>query len=490
MSKKIFAAAVFVHIAGAVFFLAAVAYLGAFTRYMADDYCESYTTQTYSPLTAVVSRYQEGSWRAANRYSNLLFVGVMESLLGWSNIEIVPVGMIILWAAGLVALSRQARKLAGWDWDFRMDAFLGVLLAFLPLLEAPNRYQTFYWRSSMATHFVPLVFLNFLAAFLLYRARAKKESLPSIWSVLALFFAAFMIGGFSEPPLTVTIVGAGLGLAYIWLFVKNETRRALLLPLAGVFTGAVFALIVMAVSPAARNLGKTAPSFFEWAGRTAAYTYLFLLDVLKSLPLPLLFSAACPAIFIFLFSAATGKTLPVNARAASRLALIMPLLLVVFIAAGFSTSAYGQSYPVARARFFAHHLMTIVLVVEGVLLGNWLAARRAASSPIPIPAWIGGIVLFALALYPVRAGLQTLQQTPQYREREQYWDQRNAHIYKLREQGQTDLVVPQFDGVDGVKELDSYETHWVNVCAAKYYGVNSIRAIPIYEEELEEYYGN
>jgi hypothetical protein len=369
-----------------------------------------------------------------------------------------------------------------------MDALLGVSLAFLPLLEAPNRYQTFYWRSSMATHFVPLVLLNMLAAFLLFRARSPRPapgwSLPLLWGI------SFLIGGFSEPPVTLMTVGSGLGLVFLRFAADEKKRRALFVPLTGVFLGAFSALSVMAVSPAARNLGKTAPSFFEWAGRTAEYTYLFLLDILKSLPLPLLFSAACPAIFIFLFSAATGKTLPVKARAASRLALAMPLLLVLFIAAGFSTSAYGQSYPVARARFFAHHLTTIVLVVEGVLLGNWLAARRAASSSIRIPAWAAGTVLFALALYPVRAGLQTLQQAPQYREREQYWDQRNAHIYKLREQGQTDLVVPQFDGVDGVKELDSYETHWVNVCAAKYYGVNSIRAIPIYEEELEEYYGN
>ncbi|MCA2002213.1 MAG: DUF6056 family protein [Chloroflexi bacterium] len=487
MSKKIFAAAVFAHIAGAVFFLAAVAYLGTFTRYMADDYCESYTTQTYSPLTAVVNRYQEGSWRAANRYSNLLFVGVMEALLGWGNIETVPAGLIFLWAAGLILLSRQARKFAGLEWNFSVDVFLGLTLAFLPILEAPNRYQTFYWRSSMATHFVPLVFLNVLAAFLLYRARAAKPA--AFWSAVLLAPAAFLIGGFSEPPVTVMVVGAALGLASL-SFASEKTRRAFFLPLAGIFFGAVAALLTMAVSPAARNLGKTAPSFFEWAGRTAEYTYLFLLDIIKSLPLPLLFSVACPAIFIFLFSATTGKTLPINARAASRLALMTPPLLVLFIAAGFSTSAYGQSYPVARARFFAHHLTTIVLVVEGVLFGNWLAARRAVSSFVRIPAWIGGIVLFALAFYPARAGLQILQQAPQYRERAALWDERNAHIYKLREQGQTDLVVPQFDGVDGVKELDSYETHWVNVCAAKYYGVNSIRAIPIYEEELEEYYGN
>jgi hypothetical protein len=51
-------------------------------------------------------------------------------------------------------------------------------------------------------------------------------------------------------------------------------------------------------------------------------------------------------------------------------------------------------------------------------------------------------------------------------------------IFLLIEEGQTDPIVPQFDGVLGVKELDVNANHWVNRCAAKYYGFNSIRAFP------------
>jgi len=263
MKKNFFSVAVLLYIAGAFVFLAAIAYLGTFTRYMADDYCETYNTQTYLPLRAVINRYEDGAWRAANRYSNLLFVGVVESLAGWKNLEIVPVTLIILWIVGLFYLARQARKLAGIEWHILVDLFLGAMLAFLSILQAPNRYQTFYWRSSMATHFVPLVFLNFLVVFLLYRMRTKRERLPSLWTILALFFVTFMIGGFSEPPLTVMVVGSGLGLAFIWFYVKNNMRRPLLVLTSCIFAGAVSALIVMAVSPAATNLGETSPSFWE-----------------------------------------------------------------------------------------------------------------------------------------------------------------------------------------------------------------------------------
>jgi hypothetical protein len=39
------------------------------------------------------------------------------------------------------------------------------------------------------------------------------------------------------------------------------------------------------------------------------------------------------------------------------------------------------------------------------------------------------------------------------------------------------LIIIQFDGLEGVKELDVNANHWVNRCAAKYYKVDSIRAI-------------
>jgi hypothetical protein len=101
------------------------------------------------------------------------------------------------------------------------------------------------------------------------------------------------------------------------------------------------------------------------------------------------------------------------------------------------------------------------------------------------------LALVILAVYPFRAFFQTVQSVPEYSAREQAWDRRDAHIYKLRDLGQTDLLVPQFDGLDDVKELDSLPEHWVNRCAAAYYGVNSIRAIPIHGDEAkEEYYNN
>ncbi|MBK8782584.1 MAG: hypothetical protein IPO22_12430 [Anaerolineales bacterium] len=487
MKKNFFSAAVVLQVAGMLAYLSAIAYLGVFSRYGSDDYCETIVTTSSSPLNAVLTRYEEGGWRAAGRYSNLFFVGVSESLLGSQSVSIVPVAMIILWGLGLIHLVRQVRTLAGIEWHFLLDVFFGASLAFISILEAPSRFQILYWRSSMATHFAPLVFLNFLVAALLSRLHTKRENAAPVWFALVLLVASFIIGGFSEPPVAVMVVGSGLALAYIWFFVKDASRRSLLILTGCVLVGALSSLAVMALSPAASNLGADTPSFAVVVQRTLEYTVFFQIDSFKTLPLPVIFSFVCPAILVF--AAYCSLDNAANPRANWKIALALPFILFILIAAGFSTSAYGQSYPVMRARFFAHFFMTITLVLEGALFGIWLSSLKGKFLNTVMVEYASVLVLLVMAVYPFRAFLQVLQDVPEYSARAQAWDRRDAHIYKLRDLGQTDLLVPQFDGSYDVKELDTYPEHWVNRCASTYYGVNSIRAIPIHgADALEEYY--
>ena len=51
------------------------AYLGTFTRYLADDYCEAVAARN-GLIQSLIQRYQTVS----DRYSNLLFTGLLEFL--------------------------------------------------------------------------------------------------------------------------------------------------------------------------------------------------------------------------------------------------------------------------------------------------------------------------------------------------------------------------------------------------------------------------
>ena len=97
---------------------------------------------------------------------------------------------------------------------------------------------------------------------------------------------------------------------------------------------------------------------------------------------------------------------------------------------------------------------------------------------------IAAVLLGLTALYPLRAAWLTLADVPAYRQRATLWDLREAYILRRINEGETDLVIPEFPGIYGIKESDVRKDHWINKCAAKYYGVNSIRTIPMSDENL------
>jgi hypothetical protein len=68
-----------------------------------------------------------------------------------------------------------------------------------------------------------------------------------------------------------------------------------------------------------------------------------------------------------------------------------------------------------------------------------------------------------------------------YEARTNAWDIRQRMILNAKANGQADVTIPQFDSVYGITEIGSNPKNWVNICAAKYYGVNSITAMDHYQ---------
>ena len=226
---------------------------------------------------------------------------------------------------------------------------------------------------------------------------------------------------------------------------------------ACIFSGAVSALIVMAVSPAASNLGETSSILLlNGLQRTAQYTYLFMIAPLRRCRFPSCSVLFVRAVLFFAVFREKNNSIVINWRANRNIALALPVILILLIAAGFSTSAYGQSYPVERARFFAHYLMTIVLVSEGALLGIWVFAVKYQITSTPPTLRIPGLILLVMAFLSFQgecAGCSGRFPNMQPANRPGIGVMRI--FTNCVEQGQTDLMVPQFDGVQGVKELDS-----------------------------------
>jgi hypothetical protein len=457
--------------------LALYAYLGTFSRYSSDDYCLSAFFLADDFLGAMIRRY----FISSSRYTNILFIGLSDRLFGWYNVAILPALMLSLFVWGLYLLLKEIAEILQLGWSRGMVIFLSLLTVYFSITQAPDLYETLYWRAGMTSHFAPVVFMPFWGAFLLRQIRnARGGSLPSLWAQAACFLIPFGIGGLSEPPTALMITILGLGIPAAWRWSESRNRRSILILLSWSLVGAVTALLVMGLAPAnSLRMQTPPPPLLELISKIIYYPSFFVTGTLRTLPTPTLISIVVPAVLFYVKYGHPVQGIITDQR--NRLGLLMLILLVLaylLIAASFAPSVYGQSYPVPRARFAARVIMTAALMAEGALIGV-LAARANVRSFQTIAFRNFAILILALlALYPLRTAWRTYGEIPTYRQSAVVWDAREAQILAMKAQGEQDLVVPFLSEVP-IQDLGDHKGYRLNRCAAALYGVNSIVAVPM-----------
>jgi hypothetical protein len=153
----------------------------------------------------------------------------------------------------------------------------------------------------------------------------------------------------------------------------------------------------------------------------------------------------------------------------------VPVLTYILIAASFSPSVYGQSFPEARARFAARLLMTMALMLEGICIGLLVAQWKMRWSSLV--SMFGLAMLMIAALYPLHTSWNLLhEKLPLYQRWAAIWDIRQNILLADKASGIQDVTTFKIYSIEGVKELDPNADHWVNRCAAHYYGFRSISA--------------
>jgi len=464
--------------------LVVYAYLGTLSRHMADDYCVVEFTKG-SFFNALWQNYLNIS----DRFSNFMLIAFSEVV--WPrSISILPALMIVLWVIGIAWLMKEISCWLGTGWTKPVTATFAFLLVFFVLLEAPNRYQTLYWRSSMATHFAPLVFMPYFAIFLLRRISSALKAPPSRWYYPLSFFLASMLAGFSEPIVLIMISLLGSSVLVAWMTIRVKGRGAVLSLLGWSLAGVIATLLVMALAPAnSLRLGTPPPALPVLISRSFLYTYEFILNSFTTLPLPVLFSMAIPFLIFYGFHTFSSIQLThIQIRRLMAVLAIVPAFSFLLVVASFTPSVYGQGFPVERARFAGQLCLVTGLMSEGAGLGMLLAQWRPHGSQVlHSRSLFPSILLGITALYPLRAAWLALADIPEYRERAELWDARDAYIRRHAANGEKDIIVPGYSGVYGVKELDDDPNHWVNSCAASYYNVHSIRAVSFPDEDILEY---
>jgi len=452
---------------------------GFYSRYQADDYCNTVVLLSSANIfDAVIHAYN--TW--LNSYSILVVIQLIERTGLWGS-HLVAAFTILIWVGGLTWLFSEIGKAARLNPDFWSNLWLAGLVVFLSFYQAPNLHQILYWRAAMVPYTMPLVFFVCNFALLLWYARLPFHKNRAIWVGCVSAFLVFFAAGLGE-----TTGGLQVGLFFIavlaaWM-TKLHLRRAdvwfiLLISLAV----AVISLLIIAFSPGtAIRLdtlsAKSAPVYnpILLSVRTASFTLHFILDVVKNLPLPILFALSMSFGVFYVVSFTEEKNAHQIPASHLRLAaLAVPVFVFIAIGFSFAPSAFAQSYPVARARFAAHFILTLGVLLEGGLLGMLAARFRLPIRPNFARSVI--ILLLGLALvYPLHASTKLRHPMAVFQRWATQWDTRDAYIRQAVADGATDLEVEQLDTIGGVQEYKHDPNHWVNKCAAEFYGLQSLRA--------------
>lgn len=459
--------------------LSAFAYLGTFTRYGADDYCFSRRLmQTDNLLEATVVWYLNTS----NRYTTMPLVGMSE-WFGTSAIQYLPVLAIVAWVASLSwTMAQLARKLK-FPHPWLVGFVLAGLIAFFSILEAPNRYQSLYWRSGMVTYFTPLIAFSLLAGLILAELWREQARSKSAWRtrLVVIWLGFFLAGGLSETALAIQGGALGFAILIVWFLPHSETRNRALTLLVTALSASIIALVVIFLSPAnalrVRVFGEP-PPVMDVLKFSLIYAWDFIRDTFTSLPTPTFISMLTAGLLGYILSSesearSSWKTLVL-------FLIVVPVMMYLLIFFSMTPSMYGQrSFPGARALMVTRTVMVTGLLTFSFLAGALLRGQTLRmKSRVRALVLTAGLLLFGLAaLYPAYSTVTTFDESLYlYSRHAQQWDERDAYIRAAVASGATELVVVQINSTGGVLEYKGDPRSWVNMCAAEYYGLKSLKA--------------
>jgi hypothetical protein len=459
--------------------LAAFAYLGFFSRYGADDYCFTRALFQYGNML-------DAAWwwyiHTSNRYTTMFLVGISE-WFGRSAISYLPALAILLWTVGLTWALSTVSTLVKLPRPRLTGFILAALSIFFALWQAPNRYQSLYWRAGLVTYLTPLIFLSYLAAILLHASsRPPRGRLGHAAISILVALGFFAAGGLSETTLAMQIGALGLALFAVLLLARSDKRKHLIVLLITGLLASLLGLLVVFLAPANQfriEVFGEPPPMMVITQKSLRFAWDFIYVTAKSLPTPTLLT--------LLTSLALGWTLHnPNLKMTRRAWFAVPLgsILVAYllIVCAMAPSLYGQgTYPGARSLTGAQFVLVLATINVGLFTG--LGLRQWTEGYISNPNLVSAATLLATILlifsfaYNAHVTNQVISLEHHYQKRAIAWDARDMQIRQAISQGETDLIVEELDSIGGIREY-STKVRWVNRCVADFYGLNTIVTYP------------
>ncbi len=442
--------------------------LGAYSRFIADDYCSAGIAERFGILRAVWYWYL--NW--TGRYSASTLDAVF-GLLGPRVTPFVAAAVLVVWLCVLtcsfmmLAAGSRPRSL-GWSFILAL-ALLCVTLALSPAVP-----QSLYWGQGMRSIVPPLILAAVYADLALWFSRnAGPVNRSALWLVVAFLLALFM-GGLNETFTALEASGLVFAFALAWVAGPAGTSRRIARFLLAGALGAGLALLLVMSAPgnAFRQAFYPPPPNLSDILRISTRSYAAFLGQILSTPER--WTAMLGAVGV----AASAALQAPRARPRRWLAPLIVGAGLAFSFLCFIPAAYGLSdAPPDRTLMIPAYLIGVTAMLAGFVVARGIAARA------PNPRWLAGfeacVLVVSAAACIVSASLSDARlaaSQPVYAAYAAHWDRVNGQILQAVAQGKDQVLIQPMDNWAALNEPNDNPKFWVNVCYRDYYGIEVLAA--------------
>jgi hypothetical protein len=291
--------------------LAMYAWIGFYSRYVADDFGTAGYLRTLGFWDA--QHYWYFFWQG--RYSYTFLVNLVE-LPGVGTTRWLPMLTLALGVSALYWFWGGAFKLARLPYSrwIRLGAALLIMYATLRMLV--NWQQVILWQTGIVTYAAPMIGLTLWSAWFLAWLYRPETRQPGWLALLLTALTFWFLGGFSETSLALQTAVMGFALLLFGLLpAEYPHRRSGSLLLAVGLAGSLAALLCDAASPGnamklVHNGGFQLPVLAELVHQTFSFAWHYLKNSFDNALRPMLCILGIPALFAIGFIPiwTTGRT--------------------------------------------------------------------------------------------------------------------------------------------------------------------------------------
>jgi hypothetical protein len=461
--------------------VAAYAYLGRFTRYVADDYTRKNDLRVRGFWASQVWEYLHWTGRFVS-------IAVIDAglLLNEVFVRLLPGLLLLLWVVAICAAAKALVPTIGLVG--RITLALAVVVTTVEI--TPNPFLSLYWMSGSLAY-IPCLLLGTV-----FVALAASRHPPSGIRFAAAGLLTLLAGGFNEGYAIAQLTLLLLALAATWVTALPALRRSRCLLVSGC-AGSVLSLAVLGAAPGngvrfgvITEIIGARPSLLALPGVTIGFAAQFLNEVFVARWLAVLAAGAMVA----LVAARTPATSTTSARRGFLMVAFAVFAALIALVGSFVSTAYVEAritpiYAQIVPVFIGVCAVAIVGWGCGRYVGSWCArvSRDAGSGArwrsVAMASSVVAIAGLAAAV-PVQSVIGIWDDRGAFSAYAAVKDTEAALAQSAGLAGRASVVVPATSAISnlgifshsGFEEMIADPAWWINKGEATYYGVGSISA--------------